>query len=84
MMKKYIIRKKNVIVKYAKFCSEVDCKKYAYYNFENENKKLCCRKNKKENMVSKITKKIKNDNKCKYLGCKKYTKKDFCNMHRYK
>ena len=71
-------------MKYAKFCREVDCKKYAYYNFENENEKLYCRKHKKENMVNKITKKIKNDNKCKYLDCKKYTEKDFCNMHRYK
>ena len=35
-------------------------------------------------MVNKITKKIKNDNKCKYLDCKKFTNKDFCNMHRYK
>ena len=26
MIKKYIIRKKNVIVKYAKFCKEVNCK----------------------------------------------------------
>ena len=43
------------------------CTKYAYYNFENENKKLYCRKHKKENMVNKITKKIKNDNKCKHL-----------------
>ena len=33
--KKYIIKKNN-IVKYAKFCKEVNCKKYAYYNFENE------------------------------------------------
>ena len=31
--KKYIIRKINVIVKYAKFCKDVNCKKYAYYNF---------------------------------------------------
>ena len=28
-------------------------------------------------MVNKITKKIKNDNKCKYLDCKKFTKTDF-------
>ena len=35
-------------------------------------------------MVNKIIKKIINNNKCKYLDCKKYTKKDFCNMHRYK
>ena len=49
-----------------------------------EKKKLYCRKHKKDNMVNKITKKIQNDNKCKYLDCKKYTKKDFCNMHRYK
>ena len=59
MIKKYIIRKKNVLTKYAKFCKEVDCKKYAYYNFENENKKVYCRKHKKENMVNKITKKLK-------------------------
>ena len=35
-------------------------------------------------MVNKITKIIENDNKCKYLNCKKFTNKDFCNMHRYK
>ena len=40
MTKKYIIRKKNNIVKYAKFCREVNCVKYAYYSFENEKKKL--------------------------------------------
>ena len=28
-------------------------------------------------MVNKITKKIINNNKCKYLDCKKYTKKIF-------
>ena len=71
-------------MKYAKFCKEDNCKKYAYYNFENEKKKLYCRQHKKDNMVNKITKKIKNDNKCKYLDCKKFTKKDFCNMHRCK
>ena len=70
MTKKYILRKKNSIVKYAKFCREVNCEKYAYYNFENEKKKLYCREHKKENMVNIITKKIKNDNKCKYLDCK--------------
>ena len=57
--KKIYYKKKNVITKYAKFCKEVDCKKYAYYNFENEKKKLYCRKHKKENMVNKITKKLK-------------------------
>ena len=35
-------------------------------------------------MVNQITKKIINDNKCKYLDCKKITNKDFCNIHRYK
>ena len=35
-------------------------------------------------MVNKIIKKIENDNKCKYLNCKKFTNKNFCNMHRYK
>ena len=35
-------------------------------------------------MVNKITKKITNDNKCNCLDCKKFTNKDFCNMHRYK
>ena len=35
-------------------------------------------------MVNKITKKIENDNKCKYLNCKKFANKDFCNQHRYK
>ena len=47
------------MTKYAKFCRDVNCKKYAYYNFENEKKKLYCRKRKKENMVNKITKKLK-------------------------
>ena len=70
MTKKYIIRK-NVIAKYAKFCREVNCKKYVYYNFENGKKKLYCRQYKKDNMVNKITKEIKNDDKCKYLDCKK-------------
>ena len=28
-------------------------------------------------MVNKIIKKIKNDNKCKYLNCKKFTNKIF-------
>ena len=35
-------------------------------------------------MVNKITKKIEKNNKCKYLNCKKFTKLDFCNQHRYK
>ena len=71
-------------MKYAKFCKEVNCKKYAYYNFENEKKKLYCRQHKKYDMVNKITKKIEKNNKCKYLNCKKFTKLDFCNQHRYK
>ena len=36
--KKYIIRKKNVITRYAKFCKEVNCKKYAYYNLKMKRK----------------------------------------------
>ena len=84
MTKKYIIRKKNNIVKYAKFCKEDNCIKYAYYNLENKKKKLYCREHKKDNMINKITKKIEKNNKCKYLNCKKFTNKDFCNMHRYK
>ena len=36
--KKIYYKKKNVITKYAKFFKEVNCKKYAYYNFENEKK----------------------------------------------
>ena len=52
MTKKYIIRKKNVIEKYSKFCKEVNCKKYAYYNFENEKKKLYCRQHKKAYMIN--------------------------------
>ena len=47
--KKIYYKKKNVITKYAKFCKEVDCKKYAYYNFENE---------KKNNIIENIKKKI--------------------------
>ena len=35
-------------------------------------------------MINKITKKMKNDNKCIYLNCKKFTETNFCNMHRYK
>ena len=64
--KKIYYKKKNNIVKYATFCREVNCEKYAYYNFENEKKKSYCRKHKKDNMVNKIIKKIENDNKCKY------------------
>ena len=56
--KKIYYKKKNVIAKYAKFCREVNCKKHACYNFENEKKKLYCRQHKKDNMVNKITKKI--------------------------
>ena len=82
--KKIYHKKNDVLTKYAKFCKEVDCKKYAYYNFENEKKKLYCRKHKKENMVNKVTKKLKKNNKCKYLNCKKFAKLDFCNQHRYK
>ena len=36
--KKIYYKKKNNIVKYTKFCKEVNCKKYAYYNFKNEKK----------------------------------------------
>ena len=72
------------MVKYAKFFKENTCKKFAYYNFPNENKKLYFRQHKKDGMANKITKKIKNTDKCKYLDCKKFTNKDFCNMHRYK
>ena len=41
--KKYIIRKKNVITKYTKFCEEDNCKEYAYYNYPYEKIKLYCR-----------------------------------------
>ena len=82
--KKIYYKRQNNIVKYAKFCKEVNCEKCAYYNYPDEKKKLYCREHKKDDMVNKITKIIRNDNKCKYLDCKKYTKKDFCNMHRYK
>ena len=46
--KKYYYKKKNNIVKYAKFCREGNCKEYAYYNFENEKKKLYGRQHKKK------------------------------------
>ena len=36
--KKIYYKKKNNIVKYAKFCKQDNCEKYAYYNFENEKK----------------------------------------------
>ena len=68
--KKIYYKKKNNIVKYAKFCKEDNCKKYAYYNFENEKKILYCRQHKKDDMVNKITKKVEKSNKCKYLNCK--------------
>ena len=45
--KKIYYKKKNVLTKYAKFCREDNCTKYAYYNFENEKKKLYCIKHKK-------------------------------------
>ena len=83
-MMKNILYEKNNIVRYAKFFREDNCTKYAYYNFENEKKKLYCRQHKKDDMLNKITKKTKNDNKYKYLDCKKLANKDFCNMHRYK
>ena len=35
---KKIYYKKKIVIKYAKFCREVNCKKYTYYNFENENR----------------------------------------------
>ena len=35
---KKIYKKKNNIVKYAKFCREVSCKKCAYYNYPDEKK----------------------------------------------
>ena len=41
--KKIYYKKTNVITKYAKFCREDNSKKYAYYNFENEKKKLYCK-----------------------------------------
>ena len=59
------------------FVERLIVKKYAYYNFENEKKKLYCRQNKKDDMVNKITKKIINNNKCKYLDCKNILKKIF-------
>ena len=49
-------------MKYAKICKEDNCKKYAYYNFLDEKKKLYCRQDKKDNMENKITKKIINVN----------------------
>ena len=57
--KKIHYKKKNVIKKYAKLCKEDNCKKYAYYNFENENIKSYCKQHKKDNMINKITKKLK-------------------------
>ena len=39
--KKIYHKKKNNIVKYAKFCKEDNCIKYAYYNSENEIKLYC-------------------------------------------
>ena len=80
--KKIYYKKKN-IVKYAKFCKEDNCKKYAYYNYPDEKKKLYCRIHEKDNMIDKINEKIKNY-KCEYLDCKKFNKTDFCNQHRYK
>ena len=57
--KKISYKKKNVMTKYAKYCKEDNCKKYAYYNFPDEKKKLFCKQHKKDNMVNKITKKLK-------------------------
>ena len=45
--KKIYYKKKNNILKYVKFCREVNCKKYAYYNYPDEKKKLYCRQHKK-------------------------------------
>ena len=42
-----IYYKKYVMTKYAKFFKEVNCKKYAYYNYPDEKKKLYCRQHKK-------------------------------------
>ena len=75
--KNFYYKKKNVITKYAKFCKEDNCTKYAYYNYEDRKKKLYCKQHKKDDMINKIIK--KRNNKCKYLNCKKFTEKDFCN-----
>ena len=79
--KNFYYKKKNKLKKYSKFCKEDKCTKYAYYNYEDRKNKLYCKEHKKDNMTNKI---IKKDNKCKYLNCKKFTKTDFCNRHRYK
>ena len=77
----YFNKSKNDYFKKLRYCSYKDCIKIANFKDNLTNKKYC-KIHSNDNVVN-INNKI-NFAKCKYNNCKKNTKVDYCQNHRYK
>ena len=77
----YFNKSKNDYFKKLRFCSYKDCIKIANFKDELTNKKYC-KTHSNDNVVN-INNKINFSN-CKYDNCKKNTKNNYCQNHKFK
>ena len=77
----YFNKSKNNYFKKLRYCSYDDCHKIANFKDESNNKKYC--KTHSNNNVVNINNKA-NIKKCKYDNCKKSTKNNYCQNHKFK
>ena len=77
----YFNKSKNDYFKKLRYCSFNDCLKIANFKDSLTNKKYC--KTHSNNDVVNINNKI-NFTKCKYDNCKKNTKSNYCQNHKFK
>ena len=77
----YFNKSKNDYYKKLRYCSYNDCLKIANFKDNSTNKKYC--KTHSNNDVVNINNKINFSN-CKYNNCKKSTKNDYCQNHKFK
>ena len=77
----YFNKSKNDYFKKLRYCSYNDCLKIANFKDELTNKKYC--KTHSNNNVVNINNKT-NIKKCKYNDCKKSTKNNYCQNHKFK
>ena len=77
----YFNKSKNDYYKKLRYCSYNDCLKIANFKDNSTNKKYC--KTHSNNDVVNINNKINFSN-CKYNNCKKSTKNNYCQNHKFK
>ena len=77
----YFNKSKNDYFKKLRYCSFNDCLKIANFKDDSTNKKYC-KTHSNDNVIN-INNKA-NIKKCKYDNCKKSTKNDYCQNHKFK